>query len=183
MEDLKAFVLTEINENIAESTSWRSPSGGTWQFDSKPLSVTWHSKSGNIYFKGENGEDFTEGVHSLVNLRQEEHVLAVKNDIPTEIELVKPIENVSARADNDDIDDMGVCNAVKLLDITTTLVTEEALMSINGPNAEKHSSQHYENDEVILQFQSPNAKIQTTKSETTINLHKESPNIHAVSKS
>ena len=133
LEDLKAFMLTEINENIAESTSWRSPSGGTWQFDSKPLSVTWHSKSGNIYFKGENGEDLTERVHSLVNLRQEEHILAVKNDIPTEIEPAKPIENVSARADNDDIDDTGVCNAVKLLDITAS-VTEEALMSINRPN-------------------------------------------------
>ena len=72
LEDLKAFVLTEINENIAESTSWRSPSGGTWQFESKPLSVTWHSKSGNIYFKGENGEDLTERVHSIVNLRQGE---------------------------------------------------------------------------------------------------------------
>ena len=89
---------------------------------------------------------------------------------------------MSARADNDDFDDMGVCNAVKMLDITA-LVTEEALMSINGPNAEKYSSQHYENDEIILQFQSPNAKIQTTKSKTTINLHKESPNIHAISKS
>ena len=45
LEDLKAFVLTEISEEIAERTSWRSPSGGTWQFDSKTLSITWHTKS------------------------------------------------------------------------------------------------------------------------------------------
>ena len=130
LEDLKAFVLTEINENIAENTPWRSPSGGTWLFYSRPLSVTWHSKSGNIYFKGENGEDLTERVRSLVNLRQGEHVLTVKNDNPTEIELVKPIENVSARADNGDLDDMGVCNAVKLLDITAS-VTEYRSSYVN----------------------------------------------------
>ena len=159
LEDLKAFVLTEINENIAESTSWRSPSGRTWQFDSKPLSVTWHSKSGNIYFKGENDEDLTERVHSPVNSREGEHILAAKNNNPAEVELAKPNENVSARADIDDVDDVGVCSAVKLLDIPTS-VTEEILMSINGANAKKHSSQHYENDEAILQIQIPKAKQQ-----------------------
>ena len=69
-----------------------------------------------------------------------EHVLAVKNDNPTEIELAKPIKNVSARADNDDIDDMDACNAIKLLDITAS-VTGEALMSINGPNGENPPKQ------------------------------------------
>ena len=28
LQDLKAFVLTEVDEEIAESTTWRSPSGG-----------------------------------------------------------------------------------------------------------------------------------------------------------
>ena len=179
LEDLKAFVLTEIDANIAESTSWQSPSGGTWQFDSKPLSVTWHSKSGNIYFKGDNGEDLTERVHSL-NLKQGEHELVAKTDNPTEVELVKQIENVSARVD---IDDLSACNAVKLPNITAS-VTEEVLMSTtNGAIAEKHSSQHHQNDEAISQSQSPNAKVESTKSKTTLNLHKESQNIHAVSKS
>ena len=159
LEDLKAFVLTEIDENIAEGTSWRSPSDGTWQFDSKPLSVTWHSKSGNIYFKGDNGEDLTERVHSL-NLKQGEHELVAKTDNPTEVELVKQIENVSARVD---IDDLSACNAVKLPNITAS-VTEEVLMSTtNGAIAEKHSSQHHQNDEAISQSQSQNAKVESTK--------------------
>ena len=67
LEDLKAFVITEINEKTAENAAWRSPSGGTWQFDSEMLSVTWHSKSQNIYFKGEYGDDLTKRVHSYVN--------------------------------------------------------------------------------------------------------------------
>ena len=179
LEDLKAFVLTEIDENIAESTSWRSPSGGTWQFDSKPLSVTWHSKSGNIYFKGDNGEDLTERVHSL-NLKQGEHELVAKTDNPTEIELVKQIENVSARVD---IDDLSACNAVKLPNITASVTGEVLMSTTNGAIAEKHSSQHHQNDEAISQCQSRNAKVESTKSKTTLNLHKESQNKHAVSKS
>ena len=35
LEDLKSFVLTEIDEETADSTSWRSPSGGKWCFESK----------------------------------------------------------------------------------------------------------------------------------------------------
>ena len=68
LEDLKAFALTEISEEIAECTTWRSPSGGTWQFNSEMLSVTGHSKSENIYFKGENGNDLTNRIHSHVNI-------------------------------------------------------------------------------------------------------------------
>jgi hypothetical protein len=37
LEDLKAFVLTEINEDTADNTSWNSPSGGKWCFESKEL--------------------------------------------------------------------------------------------------------------------------------------------------
>ena len=53
LEDLKAFVLTVVDEETAETTSWRSPSGGKWVFDSKPLLVTWQIKSENISFEGE----------------------------------------------------------------------------------------------------------------------------------
>ena len=53
LEDLKAFVLTLIDEETAEATTWRSPSGGKWIFESKPLVVTWQMKSENIYFEGE----------------------------------------------------------------------------------------------------------------------------------
>ena len=53
LEDLKAFVLTVIDEETAETTTWRSPSGGKWVFESKPLVVTWQMKSKNIYFEGQ----------------------------------------------------------------------------------------------------------------------------------
>ena len=57
LQDLKAFVLTEVDEEIAESTTWRSPSGGTWKFENKVLSVTCKTKSNNIYFEGEKGKE------------------------------------------------------------------------------------------------------------------------------
>lgn len=56
-ETLKALELTEIDEETAEATIWRSPSGGKWLFDSNLLSVTWLVKSQNIYFDGEKGSD------------------------------------------------------------------------------------------------------------------------------
>jgi hypothetical protein len=71
LEDLKAVVLTEVDEEIAENTTWRSPSGGTWKFDSKVLSVTRQTKSQNIYFEGERGEEVTKRIISLSN--QGEH--------------------------------------------------------------------------------------------------------------
>ena len=37
LEDLKAFVLTEVDETIAPNRTWRSLSGGTWCFDSDQL--------------------------------------------------------------------------------------------------------------------------------------------------
>ena len=38
LEDLKAFVLAEIDANTAENVNWKSPSGGKWTFDSEALS-------------------------------------------------------------------------------------------------------------------------------------------------
>ncbi|CAB4031674.1 Hypothetical predicted protein [Paramuricea clavata] len=62
LEDLKAVVLTVVDEQTAETTTWRSPGGGTWKFDSKALCVTWQTKSQNIYFEGENGEEVTKRI-------------------------------------------------------------------------------------------------------------------------
>ena len=61
------FVLEEISEEIAECTTWRSPSGGTWHLYSETLSVTQHSRNGNIYFKGGKGNDLTNQTLSYEN--------------------------------------------------------------------------------------------------------------------
>jgi hypothetical protein len=52
MNDLKSFVSTIIDEKAAESTAWRSPSGGKWCFTGEDLVITWYSKSGAIIFDG-----------------------------------------------------------------------------------------------------------------------------------
>jgi hypothetical protein len=62
LEDLKAFVLTVIDEETAETTAWRSPSGGKWVFESKPLVVTWQTKSEYIYFEGERSTALEDSV-------------------------------------------------------------------------------------------------------------------------
>ncbi|CAB4021832.1 Tetratricopeptide repeat 28, partial [Paramuricea clavata] len=67
LEDLKAVVLTVVDEQTAETTTWRSPSGGTWKFDSNALCVTWQTKSQNIYFEGENGKEVTKRIISHLN--------------------------------------------------------------------------------------------------------------------
>ena len=64
--DLKAFVLTEIDEETTDSTSWRSPSGGKWCFESRELAVTWQKKSMNIQFGGERGKEVIERVHNFL---------------------------------------------------------------------------------------------------------------------
>jgi hypothetical protein len=96
LEGLKAFVVTEINENTAESTSWQSPGGRTWNFDSELLSVTWHKTSENIYFKGEKGNDLTKRVYSFLTASEG----AAETADPVEVELEKSMENLLA----DDVD-------------------------------------------------------------------------------
>ncbi|CAB3985430.1 Hypothetical predicted protein [Paramuricea clavata] len=49
LEDLKAFVLTIVDEETAESSTWRSPSGGKWCFDSDQLKVTWYIRRAKQY--------------------------------------------------------------------------------------------------------------------------------------
>ena len=67
LEDLKAFVLTIIDENTAQNTTWHSPSGGKWCFDSKQLKVTWYSKSGTICFDGANANVLCEQIHRVLS--------------------------------------------------------------------------------------------------------------------
>ena len=66
LEDLKAFVLTEIDEETAASNNWRSPGGGSWNFESQALTVAWQTKSQNIYFGGEKGSDLTQRVRKFL---------------------------------------------------------------------------------------------------------------------
>ena len=39
LEELKAFVLTEVDDETAAKTAWHSPGGGKWKFESNPLAV------------------------------------------------------------------------------------------------------------------------------------------------
>jgi hypothetical protein len=66
LEDLKAFVLTEIDEDTADNTIWRSPDDGRWNFKSNQLTVTWLTKSENIFFGGEKGNDLTAQVYTFL---------------------------------------------------------------------------------------------------------------------
>ena len=66
LEDLKAFVLTIIDEQTAQNSIWHSPSGGKWCFDSEQLKVTWYSKSGTICFDGTKAKDLCDKIHSVL---------------------------------------------------------------------------------------------------------------------
>ena len=67
LEDLKAFFLTIIDESTAQNTTWHSPSGGKWCFDSEQLKVTWYSKSGTICFDGANANVLCEQIHRVLS--------------------------------------------------------------------------------------------------------------------
>ena len=97
LETLKAFVLTEVDEATAERTTWRSPIGGKWLFDSKLLSVSWLTKSQDIHFDSERGSDLTERIHSFLEQKAE-------NASPAELDLERSIESLLAD-DCDDVND------------------------------------------------------------------------------
>lgn len=92
LEDLKAFVLTIIDEETAQSTQWRSPSGGKWCFDSAHLKVTWHSKSEVISFDGAKAEALSKRIHDVI-------VKSSKPERDDNIELNQSIECFMAEAD------------------------------------------------------------------------------------
>ena len=92
LEDLKAFVLAEIDANTAENVNWKSPSGGKWTFDSEALSVTWHKASENIYLKGEKSNHLMKQIYMF--LTASEGALGSAN--PIETELNNSIDNLLA---------------------------------------------------------------------------------------
>lgn len=110
LQDLKAFVLTQVDEEVAESTTWRSPSGGTWKFDNKVLSVTWQTKNQNIYFEGEIGKDVVKRINSFLN--QGEADSAEDKVIDTEqiVELITQSSFQTSKQLNVQIDDITLEN-------------------------------------------------------------------------
>ena len=74
----KALVLTQIDEETAEATTWRPPSGGKWIFEFKPLVVSWQMKSENIYFEGEKSVALEEQIKTYMERRK----LGSGNDEP-----------------------------------------------------------------------------------------------------
>ena len=113
LADLKAFLL---DEEKAANSSWRSPSGGTWVFESDQLKVTWHSKSKNISFEGASGKDLAERIILLLTRADDERVKAN----PVEAELVKSIE-INESGDKNK-NDLGVNNSMNEVIMTSTVV-------------------------------------------------------------
>ena len=70
LEELKAFVLTEVDDETAAKTTLHSPGGGKWKFESNSLVVTWLTKSQNIYFSGDNSTNLIERVHEFLKRRE-----------------------------------------------------------------------------------------------------------------
>ena len=153
LETLKAFVLTEIDESTADSTTWRSSSGGKWVFNSKLLSVTWLTNSQNIRFDGERGSDLTERIYSF--LKQKEEILA-------EQDLERSIESLLA----DDSDDVSGD-------------TFEESFSDQGDVAKESKNQNEKqanmDSEIGIKHVESSAK--------SIDLHKESIGLHTATKS
>ena len=79
LEDLKAFVLMIIDEQTAQNSTWHSPSGGKWCFDSEQLKVTWYSKSETICFDGAKSKDLCDQIHSVLSDNQKKFQSNVLN--------------------------------------------------------------------------------------------------------
>ncbi|CAB4032593.1 Tetratricopeptide repeat 28 [Paramuricea clavata] len=159
LETLKAFVLTEIDEETAETTTWRSPSGGKWLFDSKLLSVTWLTKSQNIYFDGEKGSDLMERIHSFLK-QDPDNASEIAN--PAELDLERSIESLLADDSDDVTDDTFEESFSDQCDIAKELKNQEEKQgSIDSETSTKHDESN-------------------TKSK---NLHEESIGLYTVTKS
>ena len=110
LQDLKAFVLTEVDEEIAESTTWRSPSGGTWKFENKVLSVTWQTKSNNIYFEGEKGKEVIERINSFLKQGEADSVEDKVTDAEQIVELITHSSSHTSKQSNVQIDEITIVN-------------------------------------------------------------------------
>ena len=171
LEGLKAFVATDINENIAESASWRSPGGGTWNFDSELLSVTWHKTSENIYFKGEKGNDLTKRVYSFPTASES----AAETADPVEAELEKSMEKLLA--DDVDVTSDNIFNEPFCLAVSTPA---RVLKPIDrGEAAKELRNRHWEHEEAISNLESTKASSKPTNE----NLHRGLPILHTATNS
>ena len=156
LETLKAFVLTEVDEETAETTTWRSPSGGKWLFDSKLLSVTWLTRSQNIHFDGDKGSDLMERIHSFLK-QDPDNASEIAN--PAELDLERSIESLLADDVRDDTFEESLSDQC---DIAKELKNQdEKQASIDSETSTKHDESN-------------------TKSK---NLHEESIGLYTVTKS
>ena len=155
LADLKAFLL---DEEKAANSSWRSPSGGTWVFESDQLKVTWHSKSENIIFEGASDKDLAERITSLLMRADDERV----NVSPVEAELVKSIEINEAESvksieinESGDKNDLGVNNSMNEMIMTSTVV--DLPLSNEGLN-----------EEIIINNEEAMTQAENTRSKTCV---------------
>ena len=110
LQDLKAFVLTEVDEEIAENTTWRSPSGGTWKFENKALSVTWQTKSNNIYFEGEKGKEVIKRINSFLKQGEADSVEDKITDAEQIVQLITHSSSQTSKQSNVQIDEITIEN-------------------------------------------------------------------------
>ncbi len=169
LEDLKALVLTEVDEDTAQSITWRSPSGGKWSFESKVLTITWHSRSEYIYFGGEKGNELSERVQS--SLEQGDNAF-IDNGTNDESQLRKSLESLLTD-DSDDasfIDDTSQNSPSRIDECEVT---------------KKLTNQHGKHGEATSNPKSSKYEVEESVTETisTDNLHKESLNLHTPPKS
>ena len=167
LENLKALVLTEVDEDTAQNTTWRSPGGGKWSFESKMLSITWHSKSEYIYFGGEKGNSLLKRVQSFLEQGED----ASSNGDAAESQLRKSLENILT----EDSDDASITDDISQNSLCIANECEGAKKLINqhekhGEAAPNPKSSKYEIDEPIIEATS------------TDNLHKEPLNLHTAPK-
>ena len=148
LEDLKAFVFTEIDEETADSTSWRSPSGGKWCFESKELAVTWQKKSMNIQFGGIRGKEVIERVHNFLQRNDMGSHYDDGKAIDQEGNVEGQLADVSSDKLSDDNLDESLVNRVS--DIVSGLVYEHEKCRENVPfseNTSTHEMPHEQSSE------------------------------------
>lgn len=155
LADLKAFLFTELDEETAANSSWRSPSGGTWVFESDQLKVTWHSKSENINFEGARGKDLADRITSLLTRVDDEQVKA--NSV--EAESVKSIE-INEGGDKSDLS-VNICVNEA---ITTSAVVDSPL---SNEEVNERTCINYEEDIT----QAENTRLKTCVQSVPQDLH------------
>ena len=159
LEELKAFVVTEVDDETAAKTTWHSPGGGKWKFESNSLAVTWLTKSQNIYFSGDNSTNLIERVHEFLKRRE----------CASETSYVEPLESQSQSEDENE-----ACDGSEYL-------SEAHNMSHDPVAANKDANIEYEKQgDSILYIKSVNQN-KTTKKSLNENVLNEPFNLHKVS--